>query len=53
MPEYRSGYKTALYGSYKKRSTAKQVMSKIKRHYGSNRLFIRKYKNKYQVRIKL
>jgi len=47
MPEHRSGT-TALYGSYKTLLGAKRVRDKlIKKGY---KAFVRKYKNKYDVR---
>lgn len=53
MPERRTGYKTALISVCKTKVGAKRSANRYNKIYGGNRIFVRKYKNKYQVRLKL
>jgi len=53
MPERRTGHKTALISECKTKAGAKRSANRYNKIYGGNRIFVRKYKNKYQVRLKL
>jgi len=53
MPEKRIGYKTALIGEYKTKAGAEKAAKRYNKIYGGKRMFVRKYKNKYQLRVKL
>ena len=48
---------TVLYGSYKKRSTAQAVITRLKRHghyyWKGKKFIIKKYKGKYDLRYYL